>query len=88
MNNTFSNIPPCVVCFTLSQCFHSAFHIYYYMAAFHNNPKFTVGKCKMMHIRTKSPNFKYILMGYELGETDTVRDLRIVVAQMTFGQIK
>ena len=41
--------------------------------------RFNVGKCKVMHIGAKNPNFKYRLTGSELSVTDQERDLGVLV---------
>lgn len=38
---------------------------------------FTVGKCKVMHIRTRNPS--YMLMESELAKTEKERDLGFVM---------
>ena len=41
--------------------------------------RFNVAKCKVMHIGTKNPKYKYKLMGSELAETDQERDLGVMI---------
>lgn len=38
----------------------------------------TVGRCKMMHIATKYPNFEYMLINFELVETKIERDFGVL----------
>lgn len=37
-----------------------------------------LGKCKVMHVGTKSPSFQNRLMGSELAESDKEKDLGVI----------